>query len=85
MTVQTSAASHLGREDYNAIRDALLAWREDGVANPLIPSDVDIDGDGTTDAYGLDANDEVIFVKSAKLKDTVFEAVGGSIETGGDI
>jgi hypothetical protein len=74
--VNKSAASFLSREDYIAIREVLIAWREDGVANPLLPSNVDINGDGKTDSYGLDAFDNVIFVTSVKLEDTVYVSDG---------
>lgn len=80
-----SAATFLGREDYNAIREVLLAWRKDGVENPLLPSNVDINGDGTTDSYGLDADDEVIFVSGVQIENTVYVSDGDdAIEHGGE-
>lgn len=44
--------------------------------NPLIPSDVDINGDGIVDAYGLNELDEVIFVSGVALNDTVYTSEG---------
>ena len=71
-----SAASQLNREDYAAIKQILLQWKSEGVANPLLPSDVDTDGDGIVDSYGLDANDNVILVRGAALTDTVYLSDG---------
>lgn len=63
-------------EDRAVIRAALLAERERGVAVPLLPADVDLDGDGTADAFGLDENDEVVVVSGVALEHTMFEADG---------
>ena len=71
-----SAASQLNREDYAAIKQILLQWKSEGVANLLLPSDVDTDGDGIVDSYGLDANDNVILVRGAALTDTVYLSDG---------
>lgn len=59
-------------EDLIAIKEILHAWRAEGTVNPLLPLDVDIDGDGIVDAYGLDANGEVVLVSGAKLEETVY-------------
>lgn len=84
--IGSSAASRLSREDYAVTKEALLNWRQEGVANPLIPSDVDIDGDGIVDAYGLDENDEVIFVSGIALDDTVYLSEGDdAIEHEGEV
>ena len=70
-------------EDQAALRDALLAWKKDGVANPLIPMDHDVTGDGVFDSFGLDEHDELIVVEGAHLDDTVAKAVGNE-ELGGE-
>lgn len=64
------------------IRAALLAWREDGVANPTIPVYKDEDGDGVADFYGLDDNDNLVLVSGITIADTVAESTGEGIETG---
>lgn len=69
-------------EDRDAIRDALLNWRLQGVANPLLPSDVDEDGDGIVDSWGLDEHDQVVFVRSRPLDDTVFQSDGDGLVEG---
>lgn len=66
----------LTRKDRKALRGMLLAERDRGVAVPLIPADVDIDGDGIVDAFGLDENDEVIVISGVALEHTVFESTG---------
>lgn len=63
-------------EDRLAIRDILLQYKAEGVEKPLLPMDVDLDGDGIVDAYGLDDNDNVIFVTGASLSDTVYVSDG---------
>lgn len=69
----------LTAEDREIIRAALLAERAAGVASPLIPADVDLDGDGTADSFGLDENDEVVIVSGARLADTVYESDGDDV------
>lgn len=66
-------------EDVTTIRDILLQWKAEGVENPLLPADVDIDGDGIVDSFGLDENDNVIIVSGAKLEDTVYVSEGDDI------
>jgi hypothetical protein len=66
-------------EDLVVIKGILLQYREEGVENPLLPLDVDIDGDGIADAYGLDENDEVILVSGCKLEDTVYVSDGDDV------
>ena len=39
----------LPEEDRQEIRAALLTWKKDGVARPLIPLDHDVNGDGVAD------------------------------------
>lgn len=69
-------------EDRDAIRDVLLNWRLQGIENPLLPSDVDEDGDGIVDSWGLDENDQVVFVRSRPLEDTVFQSDGDGLVEG---
>lgn len=71
-------------EDAAAIKTILLQWKSEGNPNPLLPADVDIDGDGIVDSFGLDENDNVIVVSGTKLEDTVYVAEGEQSEDGGD-
>jgi len=71
--------AELSKEDRDVIRDILLGYREEGESVPLLPLDVDLDGDGITDAWGLDENDEVVLVSGQKLKDTVYVSDGDDI------
>lgn len=74
---------NLTPEDEAEIRDILLNWRAAGVENPVLPADVDIDGDGVEDGYGLDENDQVIIVSGVPLDETVFRSDGdGLVESG---
>jgi len=68
--------SDMPEEDKVAMHDTLLQWKKDGNEKPLLPLDVDLDGDGKPDAYGLDENDELVFVSGVSLEDTVFESTG---------
>ena len=67
------------QEDVTTIRDILMQWKAEGVENPLLPADVDIDGDGIVDSFGLDADNNVIIVSGAKLDDTVYFSEGDDI------
>lgn len=70
-------------EDEQQIRESLIAWRdEDNVENPLLPMDVDVNGDGIVDSWGLDENDNVIVVHGTHLEETVFRSDGDSIVEG---
>lgn len=69
-------------EDEVEIRNILLNWRADGVENPVLPADVDIDGDGIVDGYGLSENDEVILVSGKPIEDTVFRSDGDGFVEG---
>ena len=70
-------------DDTAAIREILLAWKKEGNANPLLPADVDIDGDGIVDSFGLDEDDNVIVVSGVKLEETVYVSDGDDIREGG--
>ncbi|WP_439593882.1 hypothetical protein [Microbacterium sp.] len=74
-------ATDLPREDYRALRDALLAWKAEGIASPIIPHDIDVDGDGIVDGFGLDDADELVYVKGVPLEETVAQSTGGGVET----
>lgn len=63
-------------EDREAIRAILLAEREAGVATPLLPADVDVDGDGIVDSFGLDADDNVVIVPGVDLEHTLYVSEG---------
>lgn len=63
-------------EDRGTIRDILLAMREGGVEHPILPADVDLDGDGLVDGFGLDAADNVVVVLGCPIQDTAYEATG---------
>lgn len=69
----------LTRKDRREIRRALLAERAAGTPVPLLPADVDIDGDGICDAFGLDENDEVVIVSGVALEHTVYVSAGDDI------
>lgn len=58
----------------------LTLWRTEGQANPVIPCDVDVDGDGIVDGYGLGPSGELVYVSGVAIADTVFEATGGGVE-----
>lgn len=63
-------------EDSEAIKAALLMMRERGEANPLLPTDFDLNGDGTVDAFGLGANDEIIVVHGVPIGETLYGSEG---------
>ena len=69
----------LNEEDRVLIRDILRARRAAGEENPLLAIDVDLNGDGITDAFGLDENDEPVVVLGAALEDTSYESEGDDI------
>lgn len=66
-------------EDRETIRESLLARKAEGVERPLIPLNVDIDGDGICDAFGLNALGALVLVSGASLADTVWESDGDDI------
>lgn len=69
-------------EDREAVRQILIAERACGNTRPLLPADVDIDGDGICDAYGLDEHDEVVVVSGVDLAATVYVSDGDDIGGG---
>lgn len=66
-------------EDRDAIKQVLLMYRNEGNPNPLLPADVDLDGDGIVDSFGLDENDEVVVVRGQKLEETVYVSDGADV------
>ena len=66
-------------EDKQVMTAALLQWKADGVENPTIPTDYDLDGDGTADAFGLDENNKLIVVPGVHLSTTVYASDGDDI------
>lgn len=62
--------------DRDAIREILHSMRVEGAKDPILPTDVDLDGDGTVDGYGLDAEGNVVTLPSVPLSDTLYEATG---------
>lgn len=69
----------LTKEDRDAIKAVLLMYRREGEPNPLLPADVDLDGDGIVDSFGLNENDEVVVVRGKKLEETVYVSEGDDI------
>lgn len=70
------AEFELSKADREVLRGQLVADRERGEERPLIPLDVDLDGDGVTDAWGLDENDQIVLVSGASLIDTAYVSDG---------
>lgn len=66
--------------DRETIRASLLARRAEGVENPLLPLDFDVDGDGICDAFGLDAFGALVLVSGVNVTDTVMESDGSGFE-----
>lgn len=67
------------KDDVDAIKGILLQWRSEGVEKPLLPMDVDVNGDGIVDSFGLDENDEVVVVTGTPLEGTVYLSEGDDI------
>ena len=65
--------------DLVTIKMILEGYKSEGIENPLLPMNVDIDGDGIADAYGLDDNGEVCIVSGVDLKDTVYVSDGDDV------
>lgn len=61
------------------IKASLTQWKTEGQEDPLIPLDVDLDGDGIVDAWGLDDKGEVELRSGAKLRKTVYQSDGDDI------
>jgi hypothetical protein len=71
----------LTQNDRDNLVAALKGWAEDGVKDPQIPLDHDVDGDGIVDAWALDENGELTLVNAVSVADTVSVSDGSGIET----
>lgn len=60
--------------DQAQLKVSLMKWKAEGNPHPLIPTDVDVDGDGVVDAFGLDEHNTLVYVSGASLADTVMDA-----------
>lgn len=69
----------LPQADRDQLRETLLQIRTGTGKVPLIPLDVDLDGDGIVDSFGLDENDEVVLVSGVKLEETVYRSEGDDV------
>jgi hypothetical protein len=79
-----SLLDSIPQADQDELKAALQTWQKDGTENPLIPVDVDVNGDGKPDAVGLDKDGNLIAVTDADLSDTVYESDGSGVEVGGE-
>jgi hypothetical protein len=68
-------------EDREALRVALENLKAAGEP-PLIPLNVDLDGDGIVDAWTLNDKGEVELVPGQNLEDTAYVSDGEDIEEG---
>lgn len=75
-SIRAVTTDDLPQEDIAALTECLQRWRDAGVAEPLIPHSVDVDGDGQADAFSLDASGQLVFVRGVALADTVYQATG---------
>jgi hypothetical protein len=72
-------------EDLEVIKSILIQYKQEGNTNPLLPMEVDVNGDGIVDSFGLDADENVVVVPGVKLEDTVYESTGGTTELGSEV
>lgn len=77
------ATDFLSDADRAEIRGVLLAQRAAGVECPMLPADVDVNGDGTADCYALDNLDDVVILPSVPIGDSLYESRGDDIGGGG--
>lgn len=69
----------LTQEDHDAIKAILVSELESSNLNPLLPMDVDVDGDGIVDSFGLDEQGNLVVVRGVELSETVYESDGDDI------
>lgn len=79
-TIRAVTDEDLSREDQVQLLACLKQWQAEGQDNPIIPCDVDVDGDGTADGYGLSTFGELVYVSGVKLGHTVYESDGTGFE-----
>lgn len=65
----------LPEEDRQVLQAALYGMKMAGLP-ALIPLEVDLDGDGVADAFGLDEDDELVFVSGVRLEATGYVSDG---------
>lgn len=70
------ALQTMSDEDRAEIREVLLAQRHAGAECPMLPADVDLDGDGVADCFGLDDHDQVVILSGVPLEDSLYQATG---------
>lgn len=71
----------LTEDDRTALTTALKGMKESDPrpAQIVIPMDVDLDGDGKVDGWGLDDDNNLIFVSGVDVADTGYESDGHDI------
>jgi hypothetical protein len=74
----------LSPADREALTSVLKQYQDDGVSNPKIPLDYDVDGDGKTDAWALDTFGQLTLVTVESVDDTVYVSDGTGVEQGGN-
>lgn len=65
--------------EVEAVRQSLLTWQAEGIANPQIV--VDGGPDFGVGVFGLNDRDEVVRIYGATVEDTVSLSLGGGVET----
>lgn len=83
MATKEEVLAGLSDVDRTELTNALKAWAADGVVDPKIVLDYDVDGDGKPDAWALDASGALVLVTVDSVTDTVFESTGSGVEQGG--
>ncbi|QWY84467.1 hypothetical protein SEA_QUADZERO_22 [Microbacterium phage QuadZero] len=81
-TIRAVTEQDVPIEDQVQLLACLKQWKAEGQVNPMIPCDIDADGDGTTDAFGLGPFGDLVFVTQVPVKNTVYEADGSGLEGG---
>lgn len=69
----------LTEEDEAVIRGLLEDQARAGAERPLLPLDVDIDGDGIADAWGLGDDGQVVLVPGVPLASTCYLSDGDDV------
>lgn len=66
--------------DKAQVKEILLAEKQAGNDNPMLPMNVDLDGDGIADAIGLNENGELVVIPGVAIEETVYESDGDDQE-----